>query len=124
MMKKHFEYNNLENVTEYIGCKIKRSNINRAIKFTQPVLVQSQQDKFDLPDGIPPTTSAKPSTKLTKQPNKKPLNPENIPTIEQALANYSILKGICHWTSEMQFVNYHDNLYNQQTLTMKQCYLP
>ncbi|KAL7464316.1 hypothetical protein ACHAXS_008470, partial [Conticribra weissflogii] len=76
MMKKHFECDDLGNMTEYIGCKIERSKTSRAIKITQPVLVQSLQDEFDLPDGVPPTTPAKPGTTITKLPEEKALNSE------------------------------------------------
>jgi len=76
MMKNHFECDDLGNMTEYIGCKIERSNTSRAIKITQPVLVQSLKDEFDLPDGVPPTTPAKPGTTITKQPEEEPLNAE------------------------------------------------
>ncbi len=74
MMKNHFECDDLGKMTEYIGCKIKRSNTSRAIKITQLVLVQSLKDEFNLPDGVPPTTRAKPGTTITKQPEEDPLN--------------------------------------------------
>ena len=35
-----------------------KSNGLRRVKFTQPVLVQKLEDKFDLPDGVPPNTPA------------------------------------------------------------------
>ncbi len=74
MMKKHFECDNLGNMTQYIGCKIARSNTSRAIKITQPVLVQSLTDKFDLPKGDPQTTPAKPGTTITKLLEEKALD--------------------------------------------------
>ncbi len=76
MIKKHFECNDLGNMTEYIGCKIERSNTTRAFKIMQPVLVQSLIDEFDLPDGVPPTTPVKPGTTITKQLEEEPLGTE------------------------------------------------
>ena len=35
---------------EYIGCKVDRDVAGRTIKLTQPVLIQSLNDEFDLPD--------------------------------------------------------------------------
>ncbi len=62
------------NMTEYIRCKIERSNTTRAIKNTQPLLLQSLQDKFDLANGVPPTTPAKPGTTITKKPEEEQLS--------------------------------------------------
>ncbi len=74
MMKKHFECDDLGNMTEYIGCKIERSDSTRAIKIKQPVLVQSPQDESDLPDGVPPTTPAKPGMTFTTKPEEGQLS--------------------------------------------------
>ncbi len=79
MITKYFECNNFGNMTEYIGCKIKIAilrNTTRSIKISQLVLVQSLQDKFNLPNGVPPTTPAKPGTIITKQPEEMRLNAE------------------------------------------------
>ncbi|KAL7460684.1 hypothetical protein ACHAXS_001130 [Conticribra weissflogii] len=91
MMKKHFECNDLGNMMEYIGCKIERSKTSRAIKITQPVLVQSLQDKFDLPDGVPPTTPAKPGTTITKLLEEKALNGENHTNYRAGIGNFQHL---------------------------------
>ncbi len=61
-------------MTEYIGCKIENSTTIKAIKTTQPVLVQSLQDEVELPDGVAPTTSEKPGITLTKQSEEEQLN--------------------------------------------------
>lgn len=65
---------------EYIRSKIEKSTTGRAIKITQPVLVQSQQDKFDIPNGAPPITPAKTGTTLTKQPEEEALMPKKYTT--------------------------------------------
>ncbi len=77
MMKNDFECHDLGDMTEYIGYKVERSNTSRAIKIMQPVLVQSLKDKFNLPDGVPPTNPAKPGTTTTKLPEEVPLSTEN-----------------------------------------------
>ncbi len=47
-----------------------------SIKITQPVLVQSLEDKFELPTGTPAQTPAKPNTTMTKQEDKNELSRE------------------------------------------------
>ena len=41
-------------LNEYIGMKIDWNQTNRSLKLTQPVLIQSYQDEFDLPGESPP----------------------------------------------------------------------
>ena len=36
-------------IQEYVGCKVHFDRANRTIKLTQPVLIQSFQDEFELP---------------------------------------------------------------------------
>ncbi len=57
---------------------------------TQPVLVQSLQDKVNLPDGVPPTTPATLGTTLNKPPEENQKLLRKIPIIKQALAKYNI----------------------------------
>ena len=45
---KHFDCDDIGEFTEYVGCKIDRNK--HSIKFTQPVLLQSFKDKFELPN--------------------------------------------------------------------------
>jgi hypothetical protein len=45
-MKSRFECDDLGELNEYVGCKI---DINEdSVKFTQAVLIQSDEDEFDL----------------------------------------------------------------------------
>jgi hypothetical protein len=53
-----FDCDIIGNMDEYAGCKIERSTIEGWIRFTQPVLLQSYADKFDLPEGVDPTMPA------------------------------------------------------------------
>jgi hypothetical protein len=40
-------------ILEYIGCKVEHNRDDRWIKLTQPVIIQSFTDDFDLPDDTP-----------------------------------------------------------------------
>jgi len=43
------------NIDEYIGCKVDINRDERELKFTQPVMIQSFQDEFNLPNKTPVT---------------------------------------------------------------------
>jgi hypothetical protein len=43
---------------EYVGCKVERDYVEGSIKLTQPVMLQSFADEFDLPEGPSPNTPA------------------------------------------------------------------
>jgi hypothetical protein len=45
-MKSRFECDDLGELNEYVGCKIDRDE--DSVKFTQPVLIQSYEDEFEL----------------------------------------------------------------------------
>ena len=54
-----FDCDDLGEVTEYVGCKLERNMEEGWLKLTQPVLMKSYEDEFDLPtDGPDPTTPA------------------------------------------------------------------
>ena len=55
---RHFECDEQGELKEYIGCKIDRDKEQRSIKFTQPVMLQSFEDEFNLPEGDPPELPA------------------------------------------------------------------
>ena len=58
MMTDRFDCDIIGNMDEYVGCKIECNTIKGWIRFTQPVLLQSYTDKFNLPEGADPTTPA------------------------------------------------------------------
>jgi hypothetical protein len=53
-----FDCDVIGNMDEYVGCKLERNHEERWIRFTQPVLLQSYDDEFDLGDGPAATTPA------------------------------------------------------------------
>ncbi len=59
-----FECKDCGKLKDYVGCKITREG-KHSFKFTQPVLIQSLSDKFELPNGRY-TTPATAGNVLTK----------------------------------------------------------
>ena len=75
-MKARFDCDDIGEMLEYVGCKIDRDYVKRTVKFTQPVMVQSFSDEFDIKDAMkrPPVTPAEPGSVLL------PALPENYVT--------------------------------------------
>ena len=48
-MMDRFDCDEVGDLNEYVGCKIERNWEERWVKITQPVLLQSFNDKFELP---------------------------------------------------------------------------
>ena len=46
-----FECDEIGEMKEYVGCKVEHNREERYIRLTQPVMIQSFQDKFDLGNG-------------------------------------------------------------------------
>ena len=64
--KKLFECDGVGELVEYVGCKVEFNEEERSLKLTQPVMIQSLHDKFDLPtDGAEPTIPAEAGEVLT-----------------------------------------------------------
>ena len=72
-LQKHFECDNLGQLEEYVGCKISYDKKEKSLKFTQPVLLQSFKDEFDLP-GKPPVTLAEAGQVLVKVDSKNAIS--------------------------------------------------
>jgi hypothetical protein len=51
---------------EYVGCKVERNYEEGSIKMTQPVMLQSFTDEFELPEGPVPNTPATPGDALVR----------------------------------------------------------
>jgi hypothetical protein len=66
-MKQLFECDDIGEMTEYVGCKVEYNKEERYMKLTQPVMIQSFVDEFDLPtDGPAPNTPAETGQVLSK----------------------------------------------------------
>jgi hypothetical protein len=63
---KQFDCDVLGNMDEYVGCKIDRNWQDGSLRFTQPVMIQSFNDEFELPVSRPPNTPATPGDHLVK----------------------------------------------------------
>jgi hypothetical protein len=61
-LMERFDCDDLGEMTEYIGCKIERDK--DSMRLTQPVLLQSFEDEFNLPSGKPTMTPAEPGKTL------------------------------------------------------------
>jgi hypothetical protein len=67
LMTKQFECDDVGPLCEYLGCKVNYDMIKRVICLTQPVLLQSLSDEYELCEGKTPTTPATPNSILTKK---------------------------------------------------------
>jgi hypothetical protein len=75
-MKKRFDCDEVGELAEYVGCKVDHNKEEGWIKLTQPVLMQSYVDEFDLPKGEVPRTPATPGSVLQKVDPKDWLSDE------------------------------------------------
>jgi hypothetical protein len=66
-MAKQFECDDVGPLREYLGCKVDYDVDKRVIRLTQPVLLQSLSDEYELCEGKTPTTPATPNLILTKK---------------------------------------------------------
>jgi hypothetical protein len=65
-MTARFDYEEIGEVDGYVGCKVERNYENNSIKLTQPVMLQSFIDEFNLPNGPAPNIPATPGDALVK----------------------------------------------------------
>ncbi len=65
-MKCQFDCDEVGALAEYVGCKITHDECARTLKFTQPVMIQSFLDEFDIDKEMkkPPKTPSKPNIVL------------------------------------------------------------
>ena len=57
-LKGHFEIDEVGELSEYVGCKIDYNKAEGWMRLTQPVLVQSLSDEFEIPKGKAPSIPA------------------------------------------------------------------
>jgi hypothetical protein len=66
MMGKIFDCEDVDEMNEYVGCKIERDPEEPSLRITQPVLLQSFEDEFDLSQMGKPGLPAPAGSMLTK----------------------------------------------------------
>jgi hypothetical protein len=57
-MMKRFDCDEVGPMKEYVGCKVDINEADRSLTLTQPILLQSLEDEFELPEGANPRTPA------------------------------------------------------------------
>jgi hypothetical protein len=77
-MMDRFDCDEVGNMEEYVGCKLERNYEDRSMKITQPVMLQSFEDEFELPDGKAPNTPATPGDALVKAKPEDCVDPDEL----------------------------------------------
>ena len=100
-MKGNFSCDEIGELKEYVGCKINHNKEERAMKITQPVMIQSFEDEFDLPGGAAPNTPAVAGSILVKGEAE-----DNMPLPEQTTYRSGVGK-LLHmmWWSRPEMLN-------------------
>jgi hypothetical protein len=75
-LKKHFDLDEVGEMKEYIGCKVEYNKEEGWMKLTQPVLVQSFEDEFELPEKPVETPAAPGSVLMGGEEGTPLLSPE------------------------------------------------
>ena len=73
-LKRRFDTDDVGELDEYVGFKINHDKEKRSIRFTQPVMIQSFHDEFELPNGRDPVTPAEENRVLVKCAEEHMLN--------------------------------------------------
>jgi hypothetical protein len=84
-MMEGFDCDNIGELKEYIGCKIDYNKKEGSMKITQPVMIQSFEDKFNLPEGKAANTPALPGSVLTAGQERDQVAPEEQSTYRSGL---------------------------------------
>ena len=69
-MKDQFDCDDVGDLNEYIGCKVEIDHENGTVKFTQPVMLQSFKDEFELDETFIPSTPMDAGKILTPSENE------------------------------------------------------
>ena len=85
-MNQLFECDNIDDMEEYVGCKIDKDE--GSIKFTQPIMLQSFKDEFNLMNQHETSTPAEPGSTLPKVPEDAKVD-ESRPISDQGWASCS-----------------------------------
>ena len=92
-MNELFACDDIGEVNKYVGCKVTRSA--SSIKLTQPVLLQSYVDEFDLTQIRPPRTPSVPGSTLHKGNDEATLNGATLRTYRSGVGK---LLHMTRWT--------------------------
>jgi hypothetical protein len=75
-MMELFDCDYVGELKEYVGCKVDYDKEAGTMKLTQPVMIQSFQDEFELAEGKPSNTPAIPGTVMSKGEERNQVNDE------------------------------------------------
>ena len=84
-MIKRFDCDVIGNMDKYVGCKLTRNREERSLKFTQPVMIQSFEDEFQIThkERIP----ASPGQVLLRCDDDYSMNEEDIKRYRSGVGN-------------------------------------
>jgi hypothetical protein len=77
-MMKLFDCDDVGELKEYVGYKVDYDQAAGTMKLTQPVMIQSFQDEFELPEGKPSNTPAIPGTLMSRGEERNQVNNDEI----------------------------------------------
>ena len=75
-MMELFDCDDVGKLTEYVGCKVDYNQHEGTMKLTQPVMIQSFTDEFELPEGKASNTPAIPGTVMSEGEVQNQVNDE------------------------------------------------
>ena len=95
-MTARFDCEELGKVDEYVGCKVERNYEENSIKLTQPVMLQSFEDEFNLPNGPAPNTAATPGSALVKADPEDNIPADELFKYRSGVGKLLLAKGLHH----------------------------
>jgi hypothetical protein len=84
-MMDRFDCDDIGELKEYIGCKIDYDKEEGSMKITQPVMIQSFEDEFKLPEGKASNTPAIPGSVMTEGEEKDQVGTDEQSTYRSGL---------------------------------------
>ena len=94
-MMKLFDCDDVGPLKEYVGCKIDYDQEAGTMKLTQPVMIQSFKDEFELPEGNASNTPAIPGYVMSEDEIKNQVNDETQSTYRSGVGK---LLHMMRWT--------------------------
>jgi hypothetical protein len=96
-MMDRFDCDEVGELKEHVGCEIDRDLTEGSVKLTQPVLLQSCGDEFDLPKGETPNAPAIPGIVLHKGRTDDAVNEKELFTHQSGVGK---LLHMMKWTRQ------------------------